>query len=242
MSDKTQNAPSPEPEERAESADAPPGSETSQPEAQNPEATSANPEGEAGAGSEFELSPEELESLLKRAEERDRYLDELRRMKAEFDNYQKRVRRERPGWEAQAVRKLVADLLPVIDNFERALEATEKATVESLAQGVSMTLQMALQMLENHKVREIEADGQPFDPQFHEAILQVPTEDLDRDGKVVDVQQKGYLHGDAIVRPARVIVAKASSPTADADGGADAADEDASVNEEAARGPADADS
>ncbi len=205
-------------------------------------AETEGPEMDSGAGSEsdsgeeeFELSPDELKSLLKRSEERDVYLDELRRMKAEFDNYQKRVRRERPGWEAQAVRRLIQDLLPIIDTFERAMESAENATVESLAEGVSMTLTMALQTLESHKVKEIQAKGEEFDPNFHEAILQMPTDDPELDGKVIDVQQKGYTHGDAIVRPSKVVVGKAQTPAKDSKSDSDKDPKEEEASEEKAK-------
>ena len=163
---------------------------------------------EAGESAAVTLTADEHARLLEAARERQVYLDELRRVKADFENYQKRVRRERPSWEAQAVRGFVQDFLSFVDNFERALQMTESSSLESVNEGVRMIYQMVVTTLEGHGVKAIDSLGQPFDPAFHEAISQIETDDAEQDGKVIEVHQKGYLHGDFVIRPARVVVGR----------------------------------
>lgn len=163
---------------------------------------------EAGESATVTLSADEHARFLEAARERQVYLDELRRVKADFENYQKRVRRERPSWEAQAVRGFVQDFLSFVDNFERALQMTESSTLESLSEGVRMIYQMVVTTLEDHGVKAIDALGQPFDPAFHEAMSQMETDDAEQDGKIIEVHQKGYLHGNIVIRPARVVVGR----------------------------------
>jgi molecular chaperone GrpE len=168
--------------------------------------------GEAPAGSPDDpvtLSRGEYDDLLRKAREHALFLDELRRAKADFENYQKRVRRERPTWEAQAMRPFLRDVVGVVDDFERAMEATDAATVETLREGVGLIYRMVHQTLEAHHVEEIPALGQPFDPEFHEAVRQVPSERPEDDGVVLEVHQKGYAHRGAVLRPAKVGVGKA---------------------------------
>jgi molecular chaperone GrpE len=156
----------------------------------------------SGAGSE------DLVELRKRAEERDAYRSELQRARADFDNLQKRTRKERAGWEDQAVRRFVKDLLPVLDNFERALASMPEAGSQGpLEEGIRLTHQMMRRVLEDNAVSEIPARGEMFDPELHEAVAEEPVEDRPT-GEIVDVLQKGYRHGDALLRPSRVKVAR----------------------------------
>lgn len=163
--------------------------------------------------------------LVEKAAKADLYVNELLRVKADLDNYQKRVRRERPGWEASAVRGFVRDLLPVVDNFERALETTAKDDTPigggpeggapeggapeggGLLEGVRMICQMLEKTLDDHGVVEIDALGKTFDPEVHEAVCEVPSPDHET-GEVIEVQQRGYMHRDMVVRPSLVFVAK----------------------------------
>lgn len=149
----------------------------------------------------------ELEELRKRAEERDAYRTELLRAKADLDNFQKRVRRERPGWEDQAVRRFLRDLLPVADNLERALAHSGAGASGTLDAGVRMTLQMLEQVLRDHGVEEIPARGETFNPEIHEAVAEVEVAHLPT-GAVAEVLEKGYKHRDAVLRPSRVNVAR----------------------------------
>ena len=161
------------------------------------------------------LSEEEFKELLNKVEERDIYLNELLRIKAEFDNYQKRIKRERPSLEKQAVRRVILEILPIQDSFERALD--EKTSCDSdsnqkiFRDGIVMIQQMINQFLENNGTKEIDALDQSFDPQLHHAVHQLPMEDKEKDGIVMEVVQKGYTHDNTVIRPSRVVVGKKTS-------------------------------
>ena len=139
--------------------------------------------------------------------ERDQYLDALQRLKAEFENYRKRVERDRQAMADAAVRDLVAQLLPVIDNLERAIEALGQQG-EAVGSGVEMVRAQLVAVLEARGLDEIDAHGLPFDPTVHEAVSSHPTTDHP-EGTVVHVAAKGYKLEDTVVRPARVVVATA---------------------------------
>jgi molecular chaperone GrpE len=154
-----------------------------------------------------ELDVEELLARLQDAErERDKLLDDLRRTAADFDNYRKRVAREQMQLLARSGERVVAKLLPVLDDLERALEAAEHHEEAKVLEGVRMTKDALAGVLASEGVEEIVADG-PFDPHVHEALMAQPAEGVEP-GHVVQVVQRGYRIGDAVVRPARVIVAE----------------------------------
>jgi molecular chaperone GrpE len=155
------------------------------------------------------LSPEELENLRQRADERDKYLDLLQRTQADFDNYQKRNRRELELERKYALTPLARDLLPVLDNFERALAAVSEEN--SLTQGVRMVRSQLLDILRRHHIVPIECQGHPFDPNKHEAMMEEPTADQPP-GTVLRVLEPGFLYHDRVLRPAKVVVAKAPPP------------------------------
>ena len=138
--------------------------------------------------------------------ERDEYLDALQRLKAEFDNYRKRAAREQQSLAARAAESLVKDLLPILDDLERALEAAAQHQEAQLEEGVRLTHRALAALLERNGVKEIET-GAKFDPHVHEALLTQPSEA--EEGSVIDVVQKGYTLGERVVRPARVVVAAA---------------------------------
>jgi len=148
------------------------------------------------------VSVEDYELLVR---ERDEYLDALQRLKAEFENYRKRVERDRQAMADGAVRDLVVHLLPVIDNLERAIEALGQQG-HAVGSGVEMVRAQLVAALEARGLDEIPADGLPFDPTVHEAVSSHPTADHP-EGTVVHVAAKGYRLADAVVRPARVVVA-----------------------------------
>lgn len=144
--------------------------------------------------------------------ERDEAIDRWKRAAADFDNYRKRVAREREEYTAFANERLVKELLPIVDDLERALAAVrehEEATVE---EGVRLVHRALGALLERNGVRVIETDGK-FDPHVHEALLSQPSEA--EEGSVIDVVQKGYLLGDRVVRPARVVIAAAPESGSD---------------------------
>jgi len=150
---------------------------------------------------------EELEARLAAAEaQRDEYLADLKRLAAEYDNYRKRAAREQERLVAHAHERLVRELLPVLDDFERALEAAERHEEATLVEGVRLVERSLRQVLEREGLAEIEADG-AFDPHVHEALLAERREGAEP-GSVAEVVQRGYRLGGKVIRPARVIVAE----------------------------------
>ncbi len=135
--------------------------------------------------------------------------DRLLRTAADFENFKKRAARERQEYVALANERLLAELLPVLDDLERALAAAEEHEEARLEDGVRLVHRSLAALLERHGVTAISTDGK-FDPHVHEALLSQPSEA--EEGSVLDVVQKGYRLGDRVVRPARVIVAAAPAP------------------------------
>jgi molecular chaperone GrpE len=132
------------------------------------------------------------------------HLDDLKRLAAEFENYKKRTAREQVSLSARATERLVKELLPIVDDLERALEAAEEHEEAKLEEGVRLVHRQLASVLEREGLAEIETDGK-FDPHVHEALLSQPSEA--DEGSVIEVLQKGYRLGDRVVRPARVVVA-----------------------------------
>jgi molecular chaperone GrpE len=132
--------------------------------------------------------------------------DRLLRLAAEFDNYKKRAAREREQYVALANERIVKELIPILDDLERALNAAEQHEEAQLEEGVRLVHRSLASLLERNGLTAIEAEGK-FDPHVHEALLTQPAEDKES-GDVLDVIQKGYKLGDRVVRPARVIVAE----------------------------------
>jgi len=150
---------------------------------------------------------ESLEDRLQALEaERDEYLNDLQRVAAEFENYRKRAAREQADFATRAAERLVKELLPVLDDLERALEAAAAHEEAKLEEGVQLVQRALAAALKREGLVEIAADG-PFDPHVHEALLSRQAEDAEP-GTVLAVLQKGYLLGDRVLRPARVIVAE----------------------------------
>jgi molecular chaperone GrpE len=132
--------------------------------------------------------------------------DRLLRLAADFENYKKRAARERSEYIALANERLLAELLPILDDLERALTAAEDHEEAQLEDGVRLVHRSLAALLERYGVTPIETDGK-FDPHVHEALLSQPAEDVEP-GSVLDVVQKGYKLGDRVVRPARVVVSE----------------------------------
>lgn len=154
------------------------------------------------------LNPEQISQELENVRtERDDYLNHLQRLKAEFDNYRKRVEREKQEIRTRGTANLVADLLEVLDNFERATEsAQESGEMDTpFGEGVQMTFKMLFETLKKKGLEPIESLGQPFDPEYHEAMSTEEHTDL-APNTVVNVWQKGYLLGEKVLRPAKVVV------------------------------------
>ena len=146
---------------------------------------------------------EELAALLEK--ERDEYLNDLKRVAADFENYRKRMARDPEGLVARAHERLVKELLPVLDDLERALEAAAPHEEAELGEGVRLVHRELVEALAREGLVEVETDGQ-FDPHVHEALVSQPSEQ--EDGSVIEVLQKGYRLGDRVLRPARVVVSQ----------------------------------
>jgi molecular chaperone GrpE len=136
--------------------------------------------------------------------ERDEHLNDLKRVAAEFENYRTRVARDQESLVARAHERLVKELLPVLDDLERALAAAEEHEEAKLEEGVRLVHRELAAALQREGLAEIDTDGQ-FDPHVHEALLSQPSDA--EEGSVIEVVQKGYMLGDRVVRPARVVVA-----------------------------------
>jgi len=153
------------------------------------------------------------QALAEKERERVELVDRLQRLAAEFSNYQKRMERRLPEERREAVRSLVLDLLPVIDNFERALaSAQEGHDFEALFAGVRLVHDQVLAALRKHGVEPIEAAGGRFDPEHHEAVAHVPS-DAHPSGHVIDEVQRGYRFGDRTLRASRVAVSSGQAGT-----------------------------
>jgi len=151
---------------------------------------------------ERELTLEEQVAALE--SERDEHLNDLKRVAAEFENYRKRVLRDQESLVARAHERLVKELLPVLDDLERALAAAEEHEEAKLEEGVRLVHRELADALEREGLAEIETAG-GFDPHVHEALLSQPSDE--QEGSVLEVVQKGYRLGDRVLRPARVVIA-----------------------------------
>lgn len=159
----------------------------------------------------LEEAPEvtELRAALQQAQDdRDRANDQLLRTMADFQNFRKRVLQENEQMKAFATERLVTQLLPVLDNFERALASYEGgANVESVMGGIRAVDRQIRMILEGQKVERIPAEGQAFDPDYHEAIA-TEHSDVHPEGTVLGEIEAGYKMADKVIRPARVKVSK----------------------------------
>ena len=159
----------------------------------------AEPEEPSVVEEELAALTEELEATRR---ERDEYLDALRRLKAEFENSRKRQERERARILETASERLVVELLPILDNLDRALEAEG-----DIHEGVRAIRDQLVAALGKEGLLPVASDGQPFDPNVHEAVLGQPTEEHE-EGTILQTFQRGYLLNGKPIRPAKVVVAK----------------------------------
>jgi molecular chaperone GrpE len=161
---------------------------------------------QAGDGANVGLSAPELAALRKQAAERDEFLGLLQRTQADFQNYQKRSQRDREQERLSFVGSIIRDLLPVLDNLERALtEARRVGETGPLVKGVEMVLRQFLDLLGRHGVTRIAAEGAHFDPTIHEALTQQPS-DRQPPNTVLHVVEAGYKLNERLLRPAKVVV------------------------------------
>lgn len=147
-----------------------------------------------------------MEEKLEEAQKQEKdNLDKYIRQLAEFENFRKRSNSEKTAMYSNGVRDTVEKLLPVIDNFERAVEAADDKE-DPMYKGVEMILKQFMEILENLGVKEIPSKGEPFDPNVHSAVMHIDDESCD-ENVVVEVFQKGYTLGDKVIRPSMVKVA-----------------------------------
>lgn len=154
-------------------------------------------------------SKKELIKKLEKLElEKNEVSDRLLRTMAEFDNYKKRVAREKEDIIKYGNEKIAFDLLPVMDNFERSLEQAKTAQeIEPVLEGIEMILKQFISTLEKFHIKPFESLGEPFDPEKHEAMAHQEHDEYE-DDTVIEEYQKGYLLKEKLLRPARVIVSK----------------------------------
>jgi molecular chaperone GrpE len=155
------------------------------------------------AETEAEAETPVVDELTSVTKERDEYLDALQRLKAEFDNYRKRVARDQQELAARAHERLVRELVPVLDDLERALEFAAAHEEVQLEDGVRLVHRALADALAKEGLAEVATDGK-FDPHTQEALLSQPSEA--EEGTVIQVLQKGYRLGDRVLRPARVVI------------------------------------
>ena len=168
----------------------------------------------ASSGTPETLAPEQIQDLRAKAAKADEHWDRFIRQTADFENFKKRAARERQDAAKAATESLLAKLIPVLDNFEMALAATnttQAPSVESLKTGVTMIYSQFKSAVADTGLEEIDATGQPFDPNFHEAVSQADSTEIP-EGHVLQQLRKGYRFRDRLLRPATVIVAQ--KPTA----------------------------
>ena len=133
--------------------------------------------------------------------------DRFLRLFSEFDNYKKRVSKEKLDLIATASEKVIVSLLPIIDDFERAIAANEKVEdITAIKEGFNLIYNKLIQMMKRFDVEEIQAKGEEFNTDFHEAVTHFPTQNEEEKGKVIDVTEKGYKLKDKVIRYAKVVV------------------------------------
>jgi molecular chaperone GrpE len=187
-----------------------------------PTAPAAHAHHEADSDEEHEKVRRDLEELTAKAEKADEYLELAQRTKADFENYRKRAMREAAAAQDRGVAKLAKELLPAVDNLDRALEAAQAASgadnaadadpaqgngASPLVDGIKLVHADVIAALARVGIEPFSPQGERFDPQHHEAIAQQPVEGAES-GTVVEVYQRGYRLGETVLRPARVVVAQ----------------------------------
>jgi molecular chaperone GrpE len=187
---------------------------------------------EASAGSEepaqdrAELVPTTDDAIIALEQERNKYLELLQRTQADFENYRKRMQREMEAQRRYAALPLARDVLAVLDNLHRAVQAAEQSRdADTLIQGVTMVARQLDEVLERHDVRPIDALGQTLDPNLHEAVGARPSAEHPPHA-VLEELERGYQMHDRVVRPSKVIVAQPPEHDDAPQGGGDAQDDD----------------
>jgi molecular chaperone GrpE len=157
---------------------------------------------------------QDLELLTAKAEKADEYLELAQRTRADFENYRKRAAREAAVAQERGITKLAKELLPAVDNLDRALQAAQSTAdgatqdngTATLVSGIKLVHEDVIAALARAGIERFSPEGERFDPQLHEAVAQIPAEGAES-GTVIEVYQRGYRIGDVVIRPARVVVA-----------------------------------
>ena len=168
---------------------------------------------EAAATEEESKEPElsEVEKLAKDLEDAKAELEKQKKeylfLLAEFDNFRKRTLKEKSDLVKNAAEKAMLDILPVVDDFERALQAMhDSSDLESVKEGVDLIYNKFVKYLENNGVKAIDSNNADFNAEFHEAVTTFPASDESQKGKVIDTVQKGYMINDKVLRHSKVVV------------------------------------
>jgi molecular chaperone GrpE len=169
------------------------------------------PDGPGAEPEEENRVERDLEELAAKADKADEYLELAQRTKADFENYRRRAARESASAQERGVAKLARELLPAVDNLDRALQAAEAASngddgASTLASGIKLVHADVIAALARVGIERFDPAGEAFDPECHEAVAQQPAEGATA-GTIIEVYQRGYRLGDAVLRPARVVVA-----------------------------------
>ena len=151
----------------------------------------------------------EIDELSKLKKDNSDLKDKFLRLAAEFDNYKKRTLKEKIELMKTAAQDTVSALLPALDDFDRAKKiADDESNTENFSEGVTLVYQKLYNILNQKGLQPMESTGKPFDPEWHEAITEIPAPTEDMKGKVVDTIEKGYLLNEKIIRHAKVVVGK----------------------------------
>lgn len=162
---------------------------------------------------EIEAEANEIDELNKKLDEANAALEKEKKeylfLLAEFDNFRKRTVKEKGDIIKNAAEKVLGGLLPIVDDFERGIEANKNADdAESVKKGMELIYNKLVKFLETNGVKPIESTGKDFDPELHEAIAMVPAPDETQKGKVIDTPTRGYTINDKVLRHAKVVVAQ----------------------------------
>jgi molecular chaperone GrpE len=179
-------------------------------------ASSSPGKGETGLEAVEEAAPTPEQALEALREERDQLAEQLLRRRADFENFRRRVERDRHAAAQEALAAIFRELLSTVDNLERALAAT--GGEDELRQGVELTHRELVGLLESHDVVPVDPMGERFDPAEQQALIHEPVPGL-AEGEVAEVFRKGYLFGERLLRPALVKVAKGDDPEEKQEGG-----------------------
>ena len=178
--------------------------------AESPAEETAPTEDKTETAEEMAAEPEKKGFFSKKKDKRDEQIedltDRLKRNMAEFDNYRKRTEKEKSAMYEIGAKDVIEKLLPVVDNFERGLAAVPEEEKDGFADGMDKIYKQLIKMLEDIGVKPIEAVGQPFDPNFHNAVMHVEDDSLG-ENVIAEEFQKGYLYRDNVVRHSMVKVA-----------------------------------